>query len=221
MRESKDSLFLHTFPPFLPGPIYAILTSNTIVSKGGIVLLTDTELYRQFLTGNVSAYDELLIRLGDGLTLFLNGYLHNWQDAEDLMIEAFARIMAKKPSIREGGFKAYLYKTARNLASRFHERAARRHEFALDDIEEARAEGMLPEEQALDEEKKEALHACLDRIDPELREALWLIYWEGMSYEQAASVMKVSKKRVDHLLTRGKAHMRKELEKEGFRHAFE
>ncbi len=182
---------------------------------------SDIELYRRYLAGDVSAYDELLVRLGDGVTLFLNGYLHNWQDAEDLMIEAFARIMVKKPAIRDDGFKAYLYKTARNLASRFHERNARRHLFSLDDMEEARAEGMLPDEHALDAEKREALYVCLDRIDPELREALWLVYWEGMSYEQTASVMRVSKKRVDHLLTRGKTHMRRELEKEGIHHAFE
>ena len=62
---------------------------------------------------------------------------------------------------------------------------------------------------------------CLDRIDPELREALWLVYMEELTYNEAALVMGVKPKRVDHLLTRGKEHMRRELAKEGIRNAYE
>ena len=53
----------------------------------------DDELYSRFLAGDVPAYDDLLIRYGDNLTWYLYGYLHNLQDSEDLMIEAFARVM--------------------------------------------------------------------------------------------------------------------------------
>ena len=76
---------------------------------------TDDELYHLFLSGDTTSYDELMIRHGDSLTVYLNGYLHDWQDSEDLMIEAFARIMVKRPRMSEGKFKAYLFKTARNL----------------------------------------------------------------------------------------------------------
>ena len=44
----------------------------------------DSELYNSFLSGDKTAYDELMIRYGDALTAFLNGYLHNQEDAEDL-----------------------------------------------------------------------------------------------------------------------------------------
>ena len=70
--------------------------------------MSDDELYNRLLTGDVSSYDDLMIRYGDSLTVYLYGYLHNWHDAEDLMIEAFARILVKKPHIRSGNFKAYL-----------------------------------------------------------------------------------------------------------------
>jgi len=83
---------------------------------------SDDILYNSFLSGDTSAYDSLMVRYGDSLTIYLYGYLHNWQDAEDMMIEAFARVMVRMPRIRDGGFKPYLYKTARNLASRFHSR---------------------------------------------------------------------------------------------------
>lgn len=182
---------------------------------------TDDELYLRFLGGDTGAYDDLLIRYGDNLTFYLNGYLHNLQDSEDLMIEAFARIMAKKPSIGEGNFKAYLFRTGRNLASRFHSLFSRLKEFSLDDMVIEPADGYSMKNELQSDERKRGLHACLNRIDPDLREALWLIYFEDMSYSEAAQVMGVNPKRVDHLLTRGKKQLSLELKKEGITNAYE
>ncbi len=181
----------------------------------------DDTLYRLFLAGETSAYDALMIRHGDSLTFYLNGYLHSWQDAEDLMIEAFARIMVRKPRIREGGFKAYLFKTARNLAARFHTKAARAETFSLEGMENEIAAGLSPENSLEDQQRTRILHLCLTRIDPQLREALWLVYFNDLSYADAAAVMGVSSKRVDKLLQRGKAIMRAELAKEGITNAYE
>ena len=96
----------------------------------------DDELYRRFREGEVSAIEELMKRYGDSLTIFINGYLHNMQDAEDMTVEAFARIVLKKPAIRMGGFKAYLFKIARNLAARHHMLSTRIETFSIDEMEE-------------------------------------------------------------------------------------
>ena len=183
--------------------------------------MSDDELYRSYLSGDVSSYDQLMIIHGDALTYYINGYTHNLQDAEDLMIEAFARIMVKKPRIQPGGFKAYLYKTARNLTIRFHQKQRNLAAFGLDDLPVEMADSVLTEEVVAAEEKKATLHMCLERIEPELKEALWLVYCDGLSYAEAAGVMGVSVKRIDHLLTRGKQQMRRQLEKEGIRNAYE
>lgn len=175
----------------------------------------DDDLYRQFLAGDPSSYDQLMIRYGDSLTYYINGYTHDLQDAEDLMIDVFARIMVKKPRIQSGAFKAYLYKTARNLVIRYHEKRSRVQVFGFEDLSDEIADSLLTEDILADKERDEALHMCLQRIDPELKEALWLIYFDGLTYAQAAEVMHVTPKRIDHLLSRGKQHMRKELEKEG------
>ena len=184
-------------------------------------MCSDSELYRRFLEGETAAYDELLIRYGDNLTFYLNGYLHNLGDSEDLMIEAFARIMSKKPSIGEGNFKAYLFKTGRNLASRFHSVFSRLKEFSLEDMTAEPPDDVRVRDQFLGNERRKALHRCLGRIDKDLREALWLIYFEDMSYAEAARVMGVNTKRIDHLLTRGKKLLSAELEKEGITNAYE
>ena len=171
--------------------------------------------YSRFMAGDTSAYDELMIRYGDSLTIYLNGYLHDWYESEDLMIEAFARIMVKRPKIRAGGFKAYLFKTARNLASRFASKKKRLNAFSIEEMETELPDEYLTENHVLDKEKRAALKICMDRIDPDCREAVWLVYVEGISYEAAANVMGVSKKKVDNLLLKGKKLLREELIKEG------
>lgn len=219
--------------------------------------MEDDCLYTSFLSGDNSAYDRLMIKYGNALTLYLKGYLYSIEDAEDLMIEAFARILVGKPKICEGNFKAYLFRTAHNLVSHFYKKDRRRKIFSLDEItdtygdlagflssyayhktDEADISGkyaVSPDtavsgsrtenEESLYEtfwkdEKKRILLNCLGRIDDTLREALWLFYFEDMSYEQAASVMGVSRKKIDNLLTRGRSILKEELEKEGITDAY-
>ncbi|MBQ3291640.1 MAG: RNA polymerase sigma factor [Mogibacterium sp.] len=176
---------------------------------------SDDELYLAFRAGDGTAYDELMLRYGDALLIYLNGYTHNLHDAEDLMIEAFARIMVKKPLIREGNFKAYLFRTGRNLASRFHSVIKRADIFSMETLDHEIADGNLPDEIVWNNEKNAILHVCLERIDPKSKEALWLVYYEGMTYAEAAEVMGVSAKKIDKLLAKGKELMRRELGKEG------
>ena len=175
----------------------------------------DGTLYRRFLAGEQAAYDQLMIRYGDSLTLYLYGYLHDWHAAEDQMIEAFARIMVKRPRIGEDGFKAYLYKTGRNLTYRYYSKSHKVTEFSFEEYNLDIEGGERTEELLINEERRQVLHICLERIDPQLKEALWLVYFEEMSYKAAARIMGVNAKKIDHLLAKGKKKMREELEKEG------
>ena len=80
--------------------------------------MTDDELYHRYLSGDQSAGDELMLREGDALTAYLDAFLHHPQDAEDLMLDCFTVILVKKPAIRDGHFRAYLFRLARNQANR-------------------------------------------------------------------------------------------------------
>ena len=71
-----------------------------------------------------------------------------------------------------------------------------------------------------DDEKKRIVRKCLERIGDDMREALWLFYFEEMSYKDIASIMNVSFKKIDNLLTRGRKRLKEELEKEGINDAY-
>ena len=178
-------------------------------------MLSDDALYAEFLAGKTESFDELMIRYGDKLTLYLKGYLANWEDAEDMMIEAFSKIMFKKPDIAAGNFKVYLFKVGRNLVSGFYRRFKKIDSLDIESMENEAASPESLEESFWSEEKKRILRLCLDRVDPDTREAFWLVYFENMSYEEAAAVMKVNVKKINNLLTRGKDKLREELAREG------
>ncbi len=59
-------------------------------------MITDETIYQQYLRGETNAADLLVERYGDMLTLYINGYIKDIHEAEDLMIEAFSQIFAKK-----------------------------------------------------------------------------------------------------------------------------
>ena len=180
----------------------------------------DDRLYEEFLHGKTESYDELMIRYGDKLTLYLKGYLASYEDAEDVMIEAFSRIMIKKPKIEKGNFKVYLFRTAHNLVANFYRHFDKIDIVDIEDLENEIRGEESPENGYMSEEKKRILHLCLERLDAQTREAFFLVYFEDMSYEQAAGVMKVNVKKINNLLTRGKERLRKELAKEGIEDNF-
>ena len=66
----------------------------------------------------------------------------------------------------------------------------------------------------LKSEQARILNSALLKLPPDMRAAVHLIYFEGLSYKETAEILKKSAKQVDNLLCRAKSAMRKELEKE-------
>ena len=176
---------------------------------------TNEALYATYLGGDKYALNVLMERYGNALTLYIHGYIHDIHEAEDFMIEAFSRMVAAKPRLVKNGFKAYLYKTARNLALRHAEKRRRHCCFSLEALGDEPESGMLVEAVVQTAEQDRILRQCMAQLNPDNREALYLLYFENMSYAQAAQVMGKTTKQLDHLLERGKKALRPLLEQEG------
>ncbi len=183
--------------------------------------MSDDQLYQRYLAGDQAAGDQLMLRYGDALIAYLDAFLHDARAAEDLMLDCFTVILVDKPKIMNGNFRAYLFKVARNKANRLWKTIFRRQEFDLDEtlLETMPARGISPEDHVWHGERSEILQRCMNRIAPQYREALWLVYNMDLNYAQAAAIMGCSVKRIDNLLRNGKARLRLELEKEGITHA--
>ena len=161
-------------------------TAQTNRRKEGDTMVSDGDFYRQYLNGDDAGLEALMEKYGDPLTVYLDGYLHDIHEAEELMLDVFAYLFTKKPRIREGGFKAYLYKAARHMALRH--RSKRRLMFSLDALTDEPDGQLLAEEVIGTAERNRILHGCMGEMNPDYREVLYLTYFEGMSYAQAAEV---------------------------------
>ena len=178
---------------------------------------SDEALYRRYLAGDEQGLSELMERYGNALTLYINGYLHDVHEAEDLMIEAFAYLFLKKPTIRDDGLRAYLYKAARHMALR--QKSRRRPLFSLDELSDEPDGRLLAEEVVRTEERNRVLRFCMDEMNPDYREVLYLTYFEDMSYAQAAEVTGKTVKQITNMVYRGKESLRRLLEREGITNA--
>ena len=177
----------------------------------------DEGYYRQYLSGDDEGLNALMKKYGDPLTLYIDGYLHDVHESEELMLDVFAYLFTKKPRIRDGGFKAYLYKAARHMALRH--KSKRKPLFSLDALADEPDGRLLAEEVIRTEERNRILHFCMDEMNPDYREVLYLTYFEDMSYAQAAEVTGKTVKQITNMVYRGKESLRRLLEREGITNA--
>ena len=179
----------------------------------------DEKLYQQYLAGDEAAAEELVARYGDTLALYIHGFLGDLHEAEDLMIEAFALMFAKpRPVSEQGSFRGYLFRIGRNLAGR-HRQKHRLWLLSLEELTFEPKSEVLAEMPFYGKERKRQLYKAMEKLKDDYREALYLVYFEDMSYRQAASVMGKSESQITKLVYRGKQSLKTILEKEGFDYA--
>ena len=179
-------------------------------------LTNAAEVYLRYITEyNDKDLETLLVAYRDGLYLFLLSFVKNAEDAEDLLMDTFARLAVDKPwfdANRAGSFKGWLYAIARNNAL-MHIRKGRMKTVPLEEEEIPQDE--TPESALLEEERNAKLYKALSALKPKYRRVLMLFYIEGLNHEEIAQAMGLRIKQVYNLMERGKKSLRKELEEMG------
>lgn len=173
--------------------------------------------YFRFLDGDDDAFVSIIQDYKDGLILYLDSFTHNLFIAEELMEDTFVKIVTKKPAFsRNASFKTWLYAIAGNVARDWLRKNRRMRAVSMDDVPgDLIAEEDL-ERQYLREERRIATRRALRKIKADYAQVLYLVYFEDFSNEQAARVMKKSKRQIENLLYRAKRSLKTELNKEGF-----
>lgn len=176
-----------------------------------------TSSYRRFLDGEESGLIEIIRDYKDGLILYLNSFVGNIHIAEELTEDTFVKLGTKKPKDNgKSSFKTWLYTIGRNTAIDYLRHNSRVPEVPLDDYRELESEEESLEASYIREERKITVHKALEKLKPEYRQILWLVYFENFSSKQAAIVMKKSIHSIETLVYRAKKSLKSELDKEGF-----
>lgn len=174
---------------------------------------TDEALYRRYLAeDNDADLEALLVRHRDGLLLFLFSFVHSNEDAEELLMDTFAKLAVDKPAFHPrfpGSFKSWLYAIARNNA-RMYLRKWKTH--AVPMHENIPAGGEVPETALLKDESNRLLYQAMEGLKPEYRRALTLLYFDGLSHDEIALAMGMRKGQIYSILKHGKETLKKALE---------
>jgi RNA polymerase sigma-70 factor (ECF subfamily) len=165
----------------------------------------------RFYDGQKDAVEQMVAEYRQGLELFILGYVHDSQVAEDVASDAFVRLIVKKPDIRElKYFKTYLYTVAKNLAI---EHIRKRKRFLP--LNEDAPSHQNVEKDVILKEKKESVLSAINQLAGDYRSVLFLRYYEEMSVEEVARVMKKNKKQIYNLLNRARTQIKQTLSEEG------
>jgi RNA polymerase sigma factor (sigma-70 family) len=154
-----------------------------------------------------SWFESMVVSLARPATKFANVLVHDFDLAEEIVQEAFARMWASPnmPS-EEVHFRRYLYRTITNLSHDYYRRLARRSTSAAPE-----AEVMNPLEVVQGRADEELIRASLQILGLRERQAIYLRYFEDLSFADTARVMGSRQVTVRVLVFRALAKLRRHI----------
>jgi RNA polymerase sigma-70 factor (ECF subfamily) len=183
----------------------------------------DLELVHASKDGDVAAFEELVKRYDRKLLRIAQSVTHNKEDSQDAVQEAFLRAYQNLAAFREHSqFSTWLIRiTVNQSLSKLRKRHATRV-MSLD--EDFNAEGYTlpmevtdwapnPEQLCWASELRNILLKCLEELSPILRTVFALRDIEGLTIDQTAEVLHVSRTAVKARLWRARLHLREGLNK--------
>lgn len=164
------------------------------------------ELYKRFLNGDELAFEEMLNCYRAGLMFFINRFVNNVDIAEDIAADVFAYIIFKPNKYNfKVSLKTYLYMIGRSRALDWIRKESRRRNVSYETLDfELSNDSQTLEEAVIAGEEKRRLYEAMEVLSDDYRTAIHLVYFDELTYEEAAKVMNKSKKQVENLVYRAK-----------------
>jgi len=159
---------------------------------------TDKELVRRIKKGDKQAFDLLFSRYQHKILNLVSRYLRDQQDVEDVTQEAFIKAFRALPRFRgESAFYTWLYRIAINTAKNHLVARSRRPPGVDVDVDDAEfmdgtdvlRDSESPEAALSRDQLAKVINATLSELPDDLRSAVTLREFDGLTYEQIAEIM--------------------------------
>ena len=158
----------------------------------------DEDLVLRVQRGDKSAFDFLVIKYQHRIIQLVNRYVKDPSEAQDVAQEAFIKAYRALGNFRgDSAFYTWLYRIAINTAKNYLVSRSRRNSDYQVDIQDAEVfenapqlQGMeTPERHLLNQEIIDTIQEAIDKLPEDMRTAIMLREFEGMSYEEIAETM--------------------------------
>ena len=171
--------------------------------------------YRRYLQGDEDAFAEIVKEYFDHLVFFIYRITRDYAAAEDIAMDVFAWVIVHKKRYNFSvSLKTYLFMLGRSRALDYMKRRQKLQTVELTEAQQLADPESTPEEQFLQDARRKIIHQAMDRLQPEMRMAVHLTYFEELSADEAARVLRKNRKQVYNLLYRAKQLLRTALEEE-------
>jgi RNA polymerase sigma-70 factor, ECF subfamily len=159
---------------------------------------TDKELVRRVQQGDRRAFDLLFSRYQHKIVNLVGRYLRDSEDVQDVVQEAFIKAFRALPRFRgESAFYTWLYRIAINTAKNHIVARSRRPpgvDVEIDDAEHLDGADALrdlenPESALARDELSAEIDSAIADLPDDLRSAVTLREFDGLTYEQIAEIM--------------------------------
>lgn len=152
--------------------------------------------------------DRLFRDHNDALLRFIAAKLGSVQEAKDVAQEAYVRLLRLEQGEAVSYLRAFLFKTAANLAlDRLRQRARRRFVVSPRDADIPVFE-LSPDRQFEGEQALQSLRAALEELPEKCREAFLLYRLDGLSCKEVAQRMQLQERMVWLYVARALEHLR-------------
>jgi RNA polymerase sigma factor (sigma-70 family) len=174
-------------------------------------LSEDAALMQRVQAGDEAALGRLMERWELPVTRLLARIVLNASDASELAQETFVRVWTQREKFRAGAeFRPWMFSIAVNLGRNRLRWWRRRPEIALEEwIETGESETAARTVER--QERAQAVQAAVAALPLELREALVLFEYEGLSHAEIAVALDCTAKAVETRVYRAREKLRKTL----------
>lgn len=171
--------------------------------------------YRRYLLGDEEAFAEIVKDYFDNLTFFIQRYVDDFAAAEDIAMDVFAWLIVHKNRYNFSvSLKTYLFMLGRSRALDYIKHRSKLQTVELSRVADLADQTPSLEDLLLQDARKQALHKALGSLGEEMRLVVHLTYFEDLSADEVAKVLKKSRKQVYNLLYRAKNALRTVLNEE-------
>ena len=172
--------------------------------------------YRRYLNGDEEAFHEIVKEYFDKLVFFIERYVGDYAAAEDIALDAFTQLVVHKHRYNFSvSLKTYLFMIGRSRALDYIKHRDKLPMAELSEAEQSVSGEPSPEELFLADERKRAVNRALAQLSADMQAVIHLVYFDELTPDEAAKVLKKSRKQVYNLLYRGKNALRAILGEEG------
>lgn len=168
------------------------------------------DLLNQVRGGDECAFESLYEMYKEPAKRFCNSIIKDTEESENLVQEVFIKIWDKKAGINpELNFNSYLFTIIRNRVYDYF-KEVKKNEFVKERYWQNIVE-IQASETELKEERISKVSEAIQGLTEKRRAIIKLNYEEGKSYEEIASIMKISKNTVKNQLVKAKQIIRAQV----------